>query len=80
MYVVDSKLYMVGSTNVVIDENDGSCKKNFYLDAFAFDPTTHPIRLSGDKPRPIMVTLEGKIYLLSRHSYYSYLFELDLPF
>ncbi|THG01485.1 hypothetical protein TEA_010315 [Camellia sinensis var. sinensis] len=88
--VVDSKLYMVGGANVVIDENDGSCKENFCLDAFAFDPTTDPKkegllvpvrdipRLSGYKPRPIMVTLEGKIYLLSRHSYYSYLFELGL--
>ncbi|KAL7217845.1 hypothetical protein ACSBR2_011137 [Camellia fascicularis] len=88
--VVDSKLYMVGGANVVIDENDGSCKENFCLDAFAFDPITDPKkegllvpvrdipRLSGYKPRPIMVTLEGKIYLLSRHSYYSFLFELGL--
>ncbi|KAL7219337.1 hypothetical protein ACSBR2_012414 [Camellia fascicularis] len=87
--VVDSKLYMVGGANDVIDKNDGSCKENFYLYAFAFDPITDPTkegllvpvrdipRLSGYKPRPIVATLEGKIYLLSRHSYYSYLFELD---
>ena len=35
-------MYMVRGANVVIDENDVSCKDNFCLDAFAFDPTIDP--------------------------------------
>ncbi|KAL7250672.1 hypothetical protein ACSBR1_012654 [Camellia fascicularis] len=34
-------------------------------------------RLSGYKPG-LLWSHEGKIYVLSRHSYYSFLFELDL--